>query len=118
MLWRQGDVFIESVALIPSGAVQQQRLVLVEGELTGHSHRVADPDTAVLYDVRGEMFLQVISPQALVVHQEHGTITLPTGTYRVWRQREFAPGAPPPPGRVRWDRMRVLPQPQTRWVVD
>ena len=36
MLWRQGDVFIESTPLIPGAAVQQAHLVLVEGELTGH----------------------------------------------------------------------------------
>jgi hypothetical protein len=115
MLWRQGDVFIESVALIPGGAVQQSHLVLVEGELTGHSHRIADPDTAILYDVRGELFVQVISPQADVVHQEHGTIRLPHGTYRVWRQREFDPGAPPP--RRNRDG-RLDPRPNSRWVFD
>jgi hypothetical protein len=26
-----------------------------------------------------------------VVHEEHRTIELPTGSYRVWRQREFDP---------------------------
>ncbi len=91
MLWRQGDVFIESTPLIPVGAVQQQHLVLAEGEITGHSHRVSDPDTAVLYESRGQLFLQVIAERAAVIHEEHGTVTLGRGKYRVWRQREYDP---------------------------
>jgi hypothetical protein len=113
MLWRQGDVFIESVALIPGGAVQLSHLVLVEGELTGHSHRIADLDTALLYEVRGEMFLQVISPYAELVHQEHRSIRLPRGKYRVWRQREFDPGAP-----VGRRGAGVDPRSFSRWVYD
>jgi hypothetical protein len=91
MLWRQGDVFMESTPLIPSGALQQPHVVLAEGEITGHSHRVADPDTAILFAVRDQSYLQVTANRADVVHEEHGTVTLPRGIYRVWRQREYDP---------------------------
>jgi hypothetical protein len=116
MLWRQGDVFIEDTPLIPGGARQQASMVLVEGELTGHAHRIADSDTAIVYERRGELFLQVIADLAEVIHQEHATIRLPRGRYRVWRQREFDPAA----------RQRSLEREQTgrpqrenaRWVFD
>lgn len=37
------------------------------------------------------MFLEVTGETAEVVHEEHATIKLPQGTYRVWRQREYSP---------------------------
>lgn len=115
MLWRQGDVFIESIALIPAGARQQPHLVLADGELTGHSHRVADPDTALLFDQDGQLFLQVIADQATVVHQEHGAVMLARGSYRVWRQREYDPDFGEPilrGGPSAWT------QRNSRWVID
>jgi hypothetical protein len=39
------------------------------------------------------MFLRVAEPMPLK-HQEHGTITVEPGVYRVVRQREYAPEAP------------------------
>ncbi len=115
MLWRQGDIFLETTPLIPDPAVQQSHLVLADGELTGHSHRIADPDTALLFDVRGQMFLQVIADRADVVHQEHATITLPRGRYRVWRQREYDPDSPAP--RPELGRSLFV-QDRSRWVID
>ena len=116
MLWRQGDVFIEDTPLIPGGARQQASMVLVEGELTGHSHRIANSDTAIVYERHGDLFLHVIAELAEVIHQEHATIRLPRGRYRVWRQREYAPDSRPRSlerdraGRTQWD--------HARWVFD
>ena len=66
------------------------------GEATGHSHRVEDLATAQVFQGRDELYLRVIGDAARIVHQEHGPITLPRGTYRVWKQREYAPGT------IRW----------------
>jgi hypothetical protein len=67
--------------------------ILVHGEVTGHSHRLDDPKSAKLYAGRafGELFLEVPAGGTRVVHEEHGTIELPFGTYRIWRQREYSP---------------------------
>jgi hypothetical protein len=92
MLYRQGDIFIESVAAIPAQAVKQRDLVLAEGEATGHRHRVdGDSGAADLYEHAGQLFLSVLTDDATVVHDEHDTIVLPRGKYRVWRQREYDP---------------------------
>jgi hypothetical protein len=90
-MYRHGDILVAAVSEIPSDARKLQHLVLAEGELTGHSHRIADADDAVLYKAGGEMFLRVIARAATLIHQEHGPIELPQGNYRVWRQREYAP---------------------------
>ena len=91
MLWRQGDLFIADAPSIPDGAAKQPHCVLAEGEITGHAHRIEDRSAAALYDHFGLMFLEVTADYAQLIHEEHGAITLPRGTYRAWRQREYAP---------------------------
>ena len=91
MLWRHGDVLIASTATIPAGAKRRPTRVLVFGEITGHSHRIAEADTATLYEVGDTLYLRVHAASATVVHEEHHPITLPQGSYRVWTQREYTP---------------------------
>lgn len=99
-LYRQGDVMIAQVEEIPAGLnpvpLDNGRVILAYGEVTGHAHAVvgdvelfAPDDVAELE----ERFMRV-EQEAKVVHEEHGTITLPPGDYRVQRQREYAPEAP------------------------
>ena len=94
-MWRQGDVFIERVTEIPAQvrAHPLPHVTLVHGELTGHSHRVADPRTATLFSASNMFYLDVHADSAAVVHEEHGSIDLERGLYRVWRQREYSPKA-------------------------
>lgn len=92
-LYRHGDVLVENVAAIPNEARILHHLVLAEGELTGHSHRVLERDAAVLFESSHSRFLSVIADSATLVHQEHGPIVLPRGFYRVWLQREYTPRA-------------------------
>lgn len=90
-LYRHGDVLVEAVEAIPDGARRLHHLVLAEGELTGHSHRIAERDSAVLYQADRSMYLSVHADSATLVHQEHGPIPLSRGSYRVWLQREYSP---------------------------
>lgn len=90
-MYRHGDVLVASEPQIPAGARRLRHLVLAEGELTGHSHRIAEPGSAALYRSGQDIFLEVVAPKATLVHQEHGPIELPRGVYRVWRQREYSP---------------------------
>jgi len=91
MQYRHGDVMIEMVKVLPKTAKRQQHLTLAEGELTGHSHRIEETDAAVMYKDRGGLFLAVTAKVASLVHEEHATIQLPKGIYRVWQQREYTP---------------------------
>lgn len=90
-MWRQGDIFISAIASLPREAADRPlpHRVLAHGEVTGHSHRVADP--AALFAGDGCFYLEIFADQSRVVHDEHGTITLDRGFYRVWRQREYTP---------------------------
>lgn len=90
-LYRHGDVLVRRISEIPADAKKRPHLTLAEGEITGHSHRVAEPDAASLFEIRGQRFLHVYGDQATLVHEEHGPITLTRGSYLVWQQREYSP---------------------------
>jgi len=89
-MYRQGDVLIveekRTAASAISGKVQTDN-VLVYGEATGHAHRVVGDDVHVRQTARGK----VIDARSKfkVVHEEHDTIEIPEGFYRVVRQREY-----------------------------
>ena len=91
--FRQGDVFLQQVKSIPRGErTQHKDGILAHGEVTGHSHAVAEPEAAELYDVGGKMFLSVTAEGGVsIIHLEHGPITVPKGDYEVRIQREYTP---------------------------
>ena len=90
-LWRQGDVFIIPVPAVPDDARPHQP-VLAEGEVTGHSHRLADPRQGqVVRAPSGSLFLNVTGAKAVVVHDEHLPVEIPRGTYEIRIQREYHP---------------------------
>ena len=90
-LYRHGDLLVQSADEVPPDSRKLNHLVLAEGELTGHSHRIAERDSAALFQAPGGLYLRVTGERATLVHQEHGPIELTRGVYRVWRQREYSP---------------------------
>jgi len=97
MQYRQGDVMLVRCDAIPAEAVRRARengrVILAHGEVTGHAHAVltdAEAVEAFLADLDGETYLSAAAG-ATIGHEEHGTITLPPGVYRVVRQREYTP---------------------------
>src|SRR5262249_23245779 len=89
-LWRQGDVLIQAVEAPPEGGIHMRDLVLAYGEVTGHSHRVETPDRAELWWLKDSLYLRVLAPTR-IVHEEHQSIPLEPGVYRIWKQREYVP---------------------------
>ncbi len=99
-IYRQGDILIvERKAPIPTTAklvpLENGRLVLAHGEVTGHAHVViGDAELFAPADVDEleDRFLRV-EQEAQLMHDEHGTIVLPATEhgYDVRRQREYAP---------------------------
>jgi len=98
MLIRQGDVLLVPTAK-PKGTKpvdrDNGRVVLAYGEATGHCHAIMD-DNCELVTAEGaeELFLLVYGDDVSLVHDEHATITISPGSYRVVRQREYTPEAP------------------------
>ena len=100
-MYRQGDVLLVPVAPseVPSAALatpvdRRGRFVLARGEATGHAHVVAGPGLRVLADpVDADLLFVDVPTKGVLTHDEHGSIHLPSGHYRVIRQREYIPGS-------------------------
>ena len=95
--YRQGDVLIERIDALPKElkkvAREGGRVILAHGEVTGHAHAIAAPN-ADLYsavDAGDVTFLEIREAEVALQHDEHATITLAPGSYRVTRQREYSP---------------------------
>ena len=99
-IFRQGDVLIRQIVSIPSSAkyvTPKGRIVLAHGEVTGHAHAIAEGH-AREFSLAGaagvvRRFLNVISKNAEVRHEEHAPIPLPPGFYEIVQQREYTPEA-------------------------
>jgi hypothetical protein len=92
--YRQGDVLLIRVAKAPRLARHVKtpagRIVLAEGETTGHAHRLEAELADLLEDATGRRFVTMELPGRLV-HEEHAAIDVPPGVYEVVRQREYVP---------------------------
>ena len=84
-MYRQGDILLVETIMVPGPAKKRDKPVILEGEVTGHAHRMVNGD---VYDSFPGVFV-IASINASLVHDEHGHINIPPGTYRVVRQREF-----------------------------
>ncbi len=91
MLFRHGDVLIQKVSKLPDDVKRLRHRTLAHGELTGHSHQMRESKQVSLWQSSTQLYLNIESPHATVVHQEHAPIEIPKGFYRVWRQREYTP---------------------------
>lgn len=109
LMFRQGDVLLLAVDALPEQAQPESRsgrIVLAEGEVTGHAHAVEERD-ARTFTHEGQRYLLTRS-KAQLIHEEHAPIEVPPGAYRVVIQREYEP-----------DPVRsVTPSQQWRRVVD
>jgi hypothetical protein len=115
-MFRQGDVLLVAIRPLLARKVRRgrdmrelkdgkPRVVLAHGEVTGHAHVVfsgkesgrgkgsVDLFESLDGPVGVSVVLEVKGRAAELRHEEHRTIVLPRGFYRVVRQREYSPEA-------------------------
>jgi hypothetical protein len=95
-MYRQGDVLIIPVKIVPKKleAIPREngRIVLAHGEVTGHAHAIKAEGAALFRDSKlMAIFMTVSGDGVALEHEEHDTIAIPGGSYRVIRQREYSP---------------------------
>lgn len=94
-MYRQGDVLFRTIDKIPAGKAQKRKNGhILEGEATGHIHRVAETDLAgaAVFECGEGLYVSVTAAEGVtIVHEDHGAITLPAGNYEVIRQRTYEP---------------------------
>jgi hypothetical protein len=86
---RQGDVLIIHRDTLVKGR-KLPHLTLAKGEVKGHRHRISNGE-AQLLEQDGVMYLRVLSPTAILTHEEHAEVTIPQGNWEIRIQREYAP---------------------------
>lgn len=95
-LYRQGDVLLVAVKELPADAkrLRPKRLILAEGEVTGHVHELIGGNVELFEDkkpgteVAGVIYAKIMAAPELR-HAEHSTQVIEPGIYRVVRQREY-----------------------------
>lgn len=98
-MYRQGDVLLRRINRIPASVkpveLDNGRVVLAYGEVTGHAHAFGRENRVVMFrddGSSGVRYLEVKEPADLL-HEEHSTITIPPGRYEIPPQREYSPQA-------------------------
>ena len=92
-IYRQGDVLIVEVEEIPTKGMAPIPLdkgdnILAYGEVTGHAHRLKGKTSHFQRHTSGARYLTV-PKEAPLTHEEHDTIKLPKGNYRIIQQVEY-----------------------------
>lgn len=101
MIYRQGDVLIRRIddGEPPTEATLVKpdagRVILAYGEVTGHAHAIKAGPSVQLLALPGQddRWLRIGGDGAELRHEEHATIALPPGLYRLRVQREYSPEA-------------------------
>lgn len=92
MIIQQGDVIIEAVDGIPGdckpGKLKEGQIILAEGETTGHAHRISEV-AGVIFKEKDGMFYLENAHELAVSHEEHNTVLIPPGTWRVRKVQEY-----------------------------
>ena len=94
---RQGDILLVPVEKLPAELAEvpreNGRIVLAEGEATGHLHAIEDEKAMFmatdLNEIEGRFLVVEAEEGVALEHPEHDTITLDPGLYEVRRQRAY-----------------------------
>ena len=93
--YRQGDVLLTKISSLPLAAKPVEdngTIVLAYGEATGHHHAIRNGKAKMYTDLETlASYIEVAEAMALLEHEEHATIILEPGIYRVGLQREYHP---------------------------
>lgn len=85
---RHGDVILLRVDKIKGKQTKHNELILAEGEVTGHFHKLKTQTSQILESFdNGSRYIELTEPVELT-HQEHDTLEIPKGCYQVLLQRE------------------------------
>jgi hypothetical protein len=91
-MYRQGDVLFRRIAALPEGSRKVRKNGhILEGEKTGHIHRVRELDRADVLEINEGLYLNVTEAGVSIVHEDHKTLELPPGDFEIVRQREYSP---------------------------
>lgn len=89
--YRHGDIPLYPVQEMKGEIINHNgSFVLALGEATGHHHKIVvdRPDQLVIMKDEKGYYLRLLSDGKLT-HEEHKTLVIPKGDYRVGKEREY-----------------------------
>ena len=87
---QQGDVILKRLTSIPSGEktiISRKKLVLAEGETTGHFHGIEEDESELIRV--GEQIILNLTKNSTLTHQEHNPIPIEAGIWEVGIVQEY-----------------------------
>ena len=87
---QQGDVVLKRLNIMPEGerrVISKSKLVLAEGEVTGHYHGIEETDSELIKI--GDKILLNLARNSTLTHQEHAHIELEAGIWQVGIVKEY-----------------------------
>lgn len=90
MIYRHGDVDIIQISELPKNLTKLNTDVLAEGETTGHSHKL-DGRFTIYQEPQTELKFMFVEAPTKIKHEEHTTIEIAPGIYKILIEREFSP---------------------------
>ena len=109
-MYRHGDLLITRINAVPQNAINISSKIIAEGEVSGHKHKLVGQATVRILPGReagttiigrvesGDVSINRIpelyfsaSEDVKLTHEEHKTLELPRGSYKVTKEREFNP---------------------------
>lgn len=104
MIYRQGDILLQRLDGYPEIEISLEEcsqsiegeeisgtIILALGEATGHKHQLSRKNAILKRSANLNQFFLLVNEPSDLTHEEHSTITLPPGKYRVVRQRVYSP---------------------------
>ena len=110
VMYRHGDLLITRINAVPQSAINISSKIIAEGEVSGHKHKLVGQATIGILPGReagttiigrvesGDVSINRIpelyfsaSEDVKLTHEEHKTLELPRGSYKVTKEREFNP---------------------------
>lgn len=85
--YRQGDVCFEKIDELPEGLVEKGTILEIHGE-EGHVHQMDGIQTFMSPEQEGQLPVIIVTGTASMVHEQHPTLTLLEGMYRVTQFQE------------------------------
>lgn len=90
--FRHGDLNLHPIIKLEGEKVEHSnRFVLQEGETTGHKHVLSVPNLEDM-DVRklaDGSYCFTLKTMGTLTHEDHKTLEVPAGTYRIVQEREL-----------------------------
>lgn len=93
LMYRQGDLLLTAIKSIPRTAKSIKTDIILEGEVTGHAHRLKNGKLFISKDsLNGnQIYIDARNGKSYLSHEEHKRINLQACCYKVTRQREYEP---------------------------